>query len=62
MNIDDTKQYTNEYVPSTPWAKDVPPGSKGRTQCSQTYPHQTQGSTYNHRSAATYLPRVIKKG
>ena len=62
MNIDITKEYTNEYVASTPGAKDAPPGSEGRTQCSQAHPRQTPGSAHNHRSAATYLPHVIKKG
>ena len=42
MNIDGTEQYINEYVASTPWAKDVPPGSEGRTQCSWLIPTRPQ--------------------
>lgn len=59
-NINGTKQCTNEHVVSTPWDKDVPPGSAGRIRCSRTHPHQTPGSAHNHRFANTYLPGVIK--
>ena len=42
MNIDGTKQYTNEYVPSTPWAKNVPPEVKAGLSAPRLIPTRHQ--------------------